>query len=75
MVTDEKQSVSNIHNVVISSIATTVIKLNSLFILIMNTEMNNNSRKKHSKTLAIAGMGFLLIKKRLHSLLLILASN
>jgi hypothetical protein len=27
----------------------------------MNTEMNNNDRKKHSKTLAIAGMGFLLI--------------
>jgi hypothetical protein len=27
----------------------------------MNTEMNNNNRKKHSKTLAIAGMGFLLI--------------
>jgi hypothetical protein len=32
-----------------------------LFILIMNTEMNNNDRKKHAKTLAIAGMGFLLI--------------
>jgi hypothetical protein len=27
----------------------------------MNTEINNNDRKKHSKTLAIAGMGFLLI--------------
>ena len=27
----------------------------------MNTEMNNNDRKKHSKTLAVAGMGFLLI--------------
>jgi hypothetical protein len=27
----------------------------------MNTEMNNNDRKKRSKTLAIAGMGFLLI--------------
>jgi hypothetical protein len=29
--------------------------------LIMNAEMNNNNRKNHSKTLAIAGMGFLLI--------------
>jgi hypothetical protein len=29
--------------------------------LIMNSEMNNNDGKKHSKTLAIAGMGFLLI--------------
>jgi hypothetical protein len=29
--------------------------------LIMNPEMNNNNRKNHSKTLAIAGMGFLLI--------------
>ncbi|MDQ3887723.1 MAG: hypothetical protein M3251_00460 [Thermoproteota archaeon] len=27
----------------------------------MNPEMNNNDRKNHSKTLAIAGMGFLLI--------------
>jgi hypothetical protein len=27
----------------------------------MNSEMNNNDRKKHSKTLAIAGMGFLLV--------------
>ena len=27
----------------------------------MNPEMNNNNRKNHSKTLAIAGMGFLLI--------------
>ncbi|HJU34476.1 MAG TPA: hypothetical protein VJ695_05070 [Nitrososphaera sp.] len=27
----------------------------------MNPEMNNNNRKKHSKTLAIAGMGLLLI--------------
>jgi hypothetical protein len=27
----------------------------------MNSEMNNNDRKKHSKSLAIAGMGFLLI--------------
>jgi hypothetical protein len=29
--------------------------------LIMNAEMNNNDRKNHSKTLAIAGMGFLLV--------------
>jgi hypothetical protein len=55
------KSVSNIHNVVIFSNATTVIKLESFFNSIMNTEMNNNDRKKHSKTLAIAGMGFLLI--------------
>jgi hypothetical protein len=27
----------------------------------MNPEMNNNNRKNHSKTLAIAGMGFLLL--------------
>ena len=27
----------------------------------MNSEMNNNNRKNHSKTLAIAGMGFLLL--------------
>ena len=27
----------------------------------MNPKMNNNDRKNHSKTLAIAGMGFLLI--------------
>src|SRR5687768_12255576 len=29
--------------------------------LIMNPEINNNNRKNHSKTLAIVGMGFLLI--------------
>ena len=29
--------------------------------LIMNPEMNNNNRKKHSKTIAMAGIGFLLI--------------
>src|SRR5215212_8415877 len=29
--------------------------------LIMNPEMNNNDRKKHSKTIAMAGIGFLLI--------------
>src|SRR5215203_2085326 len=29
--------------------------------LIMNPEMNNNDRKKHSKTIAMAGVGFLLI--------------
>src|SRR5215210_5240055 len=27
----------------------------------MNPEMNNNNRKKHSKTIAMAGVGFLLI--------------
>jgi hypothetical protein len=27
----------------------------------MNPEMNNNDRKKHSKTIAMAGVGFLLI--------------
>src|ERR671916_413792 len=30
-------------------------------VLIMNPKMNNNDGKNHSKTLAIAGMGFLLI--------------
>ena len=29
--------------------------------LIMNPEMNNNDRKTHSKTIAMAGIGFLLI--------------
>jgi len=29
--------------------------------LIMNPEMNDNDRKKHSKTIAMAGVGFLLI--------------
>src|SRR5215212_8843136 len=29
--------------------------------LIMNPEMNNNDRKKHSKTIAMASIGFLLI--------------
>jgi hypothetical protein len=50
-----------IHNVVIFSIATTVIRLNTISTSIMTPNMNNNNRKNHSKTLAIAGMGFLLI--------------
>src|SRR5215213_3460291 len=53
--------VCNIHNVVMFSIATTVIKLNTISTLIMNPKMNNNDRKNLSKTIAMAGMGFLLI--------------
>src|SRR5215217_9248654 len=43
------------------SIATTVIKLNTISTLIMNPKMNNNDRRNLSKTIAMAGMGFLLI--------------
>jgi len=57
----EAKSVLNFHNVVIFSNATTVIKLIPFSKSTMNTEMNSNDRNKHSKTLAIAGMGFLLI--------------
>src|SRR5215216_5777031 len=53
--------VCNIHNVVMFSIATTVIKLNTISTLIMNPKMNNNDRKNLSKTIAMAGIGFLLI--------------
>jgi hypothetical protein len=53
--------VSNIHNVVIFSIATTVIRLYTISTLIMTPKMNNNNRKNLSKTIAMAGMGFLLI--------------
>src|SRR5215217_3424936 len=53
--------VCNIHNVVMFSIATTVIRLNTISTLIMNPKMNNNDRKNLSKTIAMAGMGFLLI--------------
>jgi hypothetical protein len=52
---------NNIHNVVMFSIATTVIRLNTISTLIMNPKMNNNDRKNLSKTIAMAGMGFLLI--------------
>jgi hypothetical protein len=55
------KSVLNFHNVVIFSNATTVIKHIPFSNSTMNTGMNNNDRNKHSKTLAIAGMGFLLI--------------
>jgi hypothetical protein len=53
--------VCNIHNVVMFSIATTVIRLNTISSLIMSSKMNNNDRKHLSKTIAIAGMAFLLI--------------
>src|SRR5215218_528429 len=53
--------VCNIHNDVMFSIATTVIKLNTISTLIMNPKMNNNDRKNLSKTIAMAGIGFLLI--------------
>jgi hypothetical protein len=53
--------VCNIHNVVMFSIATTVIRLNTISTLIMTPKMNNNDRKNLSKTIAMAGMGFLLI--------------
>src|SRR5215218_6482173 len=53
--------VCNIHNVVMFSIATTVIRLNTISTLIMTPKMNNNNRKDLSKTIAMAGMGFLLI--------------
>jgi hypothetical protein len=53
--------VCNIHNVVMFSIDTTVIRLNSISTLIMTPKMNNNNRKNLSKTIAMAGMGFLLI--------------
>jgi hypothetical protein len=53
--------VCNIHNVVMFSIATTVIRLNTISTSIMTPKMNNNDRKNHSKTIAMAGMGFLLI--------------
>jgi hypothetical protein len=43
------------------SIDTTVIRLNSISTLIMTPKMNNNNRKNLSKTIAMAGMGFLLI--------------
>jgi hypothetical protein len=53
--------VCNIHNVVMFSIATTVIRLNTISTVIMTPKMNNNNRKNLSKTIAMAGMGFLLI--------------
>ena len=53
--------VCNIHNVVIFSIATTVIRLNTISTSIMTPKLNNNDRKNLSKTIAMAGMGFLLI--------------
>jgi hypothetical protein len=53
--------VCNIHNVVMFSIDTTVIRLNTISTLIMTPKMNNNNRKNLSKTIAMAGMGFLLI--------------
>jgi hypothetical protein len=53
--------VCNIHNVVMFSIATTVIRLNTISTSIMTTKMNNNDRKNLSKTIAMAAMGFLLI--------------
>ena len=53
--------VYNIHNVVIFSIATTVIRLNTISTLIMTPKMNNNDRKNLSKTIAMAGVGSLLI--------------
>jgi hypothetical protein len=53
--------VCNIHNVVIFSIATTVIRLNTASTSIMTPKMNNNDRKNLSKTIAMASMGFLLI--------------
>ena len=43
------------------SIDTTVIRLNTISTLIMTPKMNNNNRKNLSKTIAMAGMGFLLI--------------
>jgi hypothetical protein len=43
------------------SIDTTVIRLNTISTLIMTPKMNNNDRKNLSKTIAMAGMGFLLI--------------
>jgi hypothetical protein len=53
--------VCNIHNVVMFSIATTVIRVNTISRLIMSPKMNNNDRKNLSKTIAMAGMAFLLI--------------
>jgi hypothetical protein len=53
--------VCNIHNVVMFSIATTVIRLYTISNLIMTPKMNNNNRRNLSKTIAMAGMGFLLI--------------
>jgi hypothetical protein len=53
--------VCSIHNVVIFSIATTVIKLGIFSNLIMTPKVNNNDRKNLSKTIAMAGIGFLLI--------------
>ena len=43
------------------SIATTVIRVNTISRLIMSPKMNNNDRKNLSKTIAMAGMAFLLI--------------
>jgi hypothetical protein len=43
------------------SIATTVIRLYTISTLIMTPKMNNNNRRNLSKTIAMAGMGFLLI--------------
>jgi hypothetical protein len=43
------------------SIDTTVIRLNTISTIIMTPKMNNNDRKNLSKTIAMAGMGFLLI--------------
>jgi hypothetical protein len=43
------------------SIATTVIRLNTISNLIMTPKVNNNNRKNLSKTIAMAGMGLLLI--------------
>ncbi|MDQ3883792.1 MAG: hypothetical protein M3243_07025, partial [Thermoproteota archaeon] len=53
--------VSNFHNVVIFSIATTVIRLDTISTLIMTSKMNNNDRRNLSKTIAMAGMAFLLV--------------
>src|SRR5829696_3645411 len=53
--------VCNVHNVVMFSIDTTVIRLNTISTIIMTPKMNNNDRKNLSKTIAMAGMGFLLI--------------
>jgi hypothetical protein len=57
----EAKCVCNIHNVVMFSIATTVIRLNTISNLIMTPKVNNNNRKNLSKTIAMAGMGLLLI--------------
>src|SRR5215211_5371473 len=53
--------VCNVHNVVMFSIDTTVIRLNTISTIIMTPKMNNNDRMNLSKTIAMAGLGFLLI--------------